>query len=147
MNEYFSNTLSKRIASALTRKGQTPIDGLEPAKPIYVSVYSVVRRYGGPEEGGWWWNDKQLVHTKKFFDQDEADKYQKALEQHPQIQEANQESLSSIRGFEHLPEDEGSASYPEGYIPTGFGGDAENYNVVQEETPGESETKETPHYE
>jgi hypothetical protein len=24
--------------------------------PLYVTVYTIVRSYGGPEEGGWWYN-------------------------------------------------------------------------------------------
>jgi hypothetical protein len=30
---------------------------------VYVSLYTTVRCYGGPEEGGWWYNHDDLVLT------------------------------------------------------------------------------------
>lgn len=32
---------------------------------LYVTVYTIVRRYGGPEEGGWWYNLAIQVDQKK----------------------------------------------------------------------------------
>lgn len=33
---------------------------------MYVSVYSVTRHYGGPEEGGWWYDRSRFMHTHCF---------------------------------------------------------------------------------
>jgi hypothetical protein len=34
-------------------------------KRMYITVYSTVRRYGGPEEGGWWYNQSIVVDYKR----------------------------------------------------------------------------------
>jgi len=43
----------------------------QPAKSIYVSLYTCCPWYGGPEEGGWWGEDHALV-AYQHFDTDEA---------------------------------------------------------------------------
>lgn len=33
---------------------------------VYFSVYTVTRRYGGPEEGGWWYNWSDHIYSIPF---------------------------------------------------------------------------------
>lgn len=124
-------------------KGQNPV-------PIYVSLYEIERCYGGPEEGGWWYDSYQLISTKKFFDEEEAHKFQEFLEKDVEESGANDEDLSSSRGFDQYPDpSNGDPMYDhsDNDIPVGFSGLASNQVVVIEKVAGERETNERPHYE
>ena len=118
-------------------------------KPVFVSLYETSRAYGGPEEGGWWYTNYNLESSKKFYDREEAENFAERLEGEIEQQNLNEESLSSTRGFESIPEspEVSKSLYPEGYIPLGFSGSAKNYIVMVEDVSGENETKERPHYE
>lgn len=119
-------------------------------KPVYVSLYEVERCYGGPEEGGWWYNSYQLLSTKKFYDEDEAEKFREFLSGEVEKSGANEEDLSSSRGFDQYTDpSNGDPMYDhsDNDIPVGFSGLASNQIVCIEEVPGQNETKEIPHYE
>ena len=100
--------------------------------PLYVTVYSVERRYGGPEEGGWWY-DAYYVQPEGYDgngdsfgsvsfpvnSQEEAEIKKSELEkQYP----FDKNELSSVRG-------------------------RGTYVVMIEDYKGEHETKGRPHYE
>ena len=124
--------------------------GVRVNKPIYVSMYEVSRNYGGPEEGGWWYDAYELKSSKKFYDQEEAEKFEDALIHGIEAQGLNEEDLSSARGMDTYPDpSQGDPMYDhsDADIPRGFAGAPTNYTVYIEDFPGQNETKERPHYE
>ena len=120
------------------------------SKPIYVSIYSVTRNYGGPEEGGWWYTQHVLESTKKFYDSDEAEEFAENLRDAIDNGGFNSESLSSSKGFDKYPDPSGGDpmyDHSDTDIPVGFSGDDMKYDVIVEKQPGENQTKEVPRYE
>ena len=87
----------------------------------YLSVYGVTRHYGGPEEGGWWYNWYRLKETLPF---EENDKTEEQLRAHLKAKYADEE---------------------EGDIYSVLGG--QEVHILVEDDPGESSSKEVPHYE
>lgn len=101
-----------------------------------VGIYEVERCYGGPEEGGWWYD----WYTLSDFVCCSNNATAKKVCEHLRAGIEN-ESLSSCRGFECLPDND------DNHIPIGFSGSARNIEVFVEEEVGESATRERPHYE
>ena len=86
---------------------------------VYVNIYSVTREYGGPEEGGWWYNRLSCI-----------------------------ESIPVKNKNSELMEEESEKEYEKlkyGNIYSVLGG--RDIEVIIEEKPKQSETKERPHYE
>lgn len=96
--------------------------------PLYVTVYWVERRYGGPEEGGWWYEYYEIAVKEDggleqlsfpVDSQEEAEKLKEKLSDEYPF-EPNE--LSSVNGIgTHL--------------------------VIIEDFKGEMETTTSPHYE
>lgn len=156
--------LSKKNWEAMGRKAgwmktAQPVDPLEQAhqqyrsqmkgaKPVYVSLYEIEKCYGGPEEGGWWFDRWTMLSSKKFFDAEEAQTFCDNLNAEVKASGANDEELSSSRGMDAYPaSNDPMHDHSDAEIPVGFSGLARNQRAVVEETAGEFETKETPHYE
>lgn len=119
-------------------------------KSIYVSLYEIDRCYGGPEEGGWWYDRHTLLSSKKFYDEEEAEKFRVFLEKDVEDSGANEEDLSSSKGFDQYPDpSNGDPMYDhsDSDIPIGFSGLASNQRVIIEEVSGERETEGRPQYE
>lgn len=84
---------------------------------VWVNVYEVNRRYGGPEEGGWYYDTGELILCKKFYDNDSAQDYAESLrDKYP-----NTGKRYSVLG-------------------------GEDYNIWLEDSVGEDFPKETPYY-
>lgn len=93
-------------------------EGCANARRLCINVYEVTREYGGPEEGGWWYNWSTCVAT---------------------VQALNEDDVPIVIDFL-------KARYiGAGSIYSVLGG--YEFNIVAEFTPGESESKERPHYE
>ncbi len=113
--------------SALCHYCKDPIDSDEEREgahwaclPIqYVSVYSVTREFGGPEEGGWWYDCKNLLATVPADDKT-CEAREALLEDW--FKDYNWGKLSSVNGGEKI-------------------------RVYSERKKGEFETKGRPHYE
>jgi hypothetical protein len=119
-------------------------------KPMFVSLYETERAYGGPEEGGWWYDINEVKSSQKFFDRDEAEAFLQTIRAKIESQGLNNEDLASSRGMDgYIDPSNGDPMYDhsDADIPLGFSGDARNYWATIEETQGENETTETPHYE
>ena len=61
-----------RTPVAIDDEGKVFVDGEEVEVtvgqlPIFISVYTVVRLYGGPEEGGWYYDHRTLMLTECHF--------------------------------------------------------------------------------
>lgn len=91
----------------------------------YVSEYEVTRHYGGPEEGGWWYS---WYEHKSVIDEEGAEK--DAVAKCLELAEEYAERLP--KGWR----DQGSV------MP-----DGPDVVFMPEQTIGEWETKEAPHYE
>lgn len=55
--------------------------------PLFVSVYSRHRYYGGPEEGGWYGTDVTLNSHYRVADRDSAERLKRALEGSTKIED------------------------------------------------------------
>lgn len=86
---------------------------------VYVNVYKVTRKYGGPEEGGWWYNDFEC------------------LEVYP-VRNKNSDIIKKEMEEEY-------ASIKHGNIYSVLGG--ADLAVYIEFEPKQYETREKPHYE
>lgn len=94
-------------------------DQLAAAPFVFVSAYAVTRHYGGPEEGGWWYDWYELIQTVPTAP-DGADVVRGELERvHSSV---NVGDRFSVLGGATL-------------------------SVMVEDSPGEFETRERPHYE
>lgn len=86
---------------------------------VYVSVYFVTRHFGGPEEGGWWYNwHERIVTVATTLAGSEAVR-SRLIRRYKNRQWGN---ISSVHGGQEV-------------------------HVMVEETAGEYETTEAPHYE
>lgn len=86
-------------------------------KKVFVSLYSITRHYGGPEEGGWWYNwyyREETAHVPKG----------KIL-------------AKTLRKWE-------GKYKPEGNIYSVLGGI--EYDAMIEKVPGQFETRHRPRY-
>lgn len=92
----------------------------------YVNAYSVVRNFGGPEEGGWWYDSGEPLASLPFAD---------GSTQEPAI-EGGKAYLSAL----FAPEFEGNRTR---YSVIG---DA-NLEIYVEDHPAVAFPAETPHYE
>lgn len=119
-------------------------DNARPAKFVYVSLYVNMPYYGGPEEGGWWGRDTNLVAYKEYSNLESAkaaleavNKYAIELNEQSKIEFSNKckEECDWLdqRGLDcdYLPEVNGE----------------EEYFVVIESTPGESNNIGSRYYE
>lgn len=86
---------------------------------VFVNIYEITREYGGPEEGGWWYNNFECVESVP-------------------VKNKNSELMKEEMEKEH-------ASRKHGNIYSVLGGT--DVNVIIEEKPKQSETKERPRYE
>ena len=115
----------------------------EVPNPAYVSLYTVARCYGGPEEGGWWYDLYTLERYKRAATHEEAESLKEAMSK--EIEAANRDYENNKHlAYGYLPDEDElpcPSGYPEGYIPTGWS-DGEKLVVFVEECPGESATKE-----
>ena len=111
-------------------------------KLVYVSLYETERAYGGPEEGGWWYDEYKLEGSKAFTDEEEALDYRDWLrdkiKKEQSLGHRYNRPIHSADGFENLPDDQ---------IPIGFSGNARDYEVRIEDSPGEMARRPAPHYE
>jgi len=91
------------------------------AKVKYLSVYTITRHYGGPEEGGWWYNTSHLRDTIPF--------------------EYSEGAESKLREYlKNKWKDEHG-----GDIYSVLGGS--EMEILVEDTPGQHQDTEVPHYE
>jgi hypothetical protein len=92
---------------------------------IYISEYFVTREYGGPEEGGWWYNNrtfKRIVAT--------TDSKMNALNIVVALNQKAREDRKESGDYEL-----------DSVLCDGV------YEYDYEDSPGENETTEKPHYE
>ncbi len=136
----------KQIDPETNRSYDDPLvapDDPYPNKGVqYVSVYEVVRAYGGPEEGGWWYDNFSLVDTTPVSTLEAAQKLRDFLKQKLEGENQERGPLDSSKGFGNLPE--GTEDWE---IPRGYSGEASELVVEIEDEPGQNTTKERPHYE
>lgn len=85
---------------------------------VFVNVYFVTRHYGGPEEGGWWYNWYECEET---------------------VQTTGKNAYEVKEALEKKYED-----YKQGDIYSVLGG--VDVEVLIEDEPAQSESKEVPHY-
>ena len=89
---------------------------------VYVSLYTTVRLYGGPEEGGWWYNHHDLNLTIPCRNRaEEIEKLHDYMEQYATEQDLFGGDIYSVLGGQ------------------------EAWSTV-EPRPGESQTTERPYY-
>ena len=94
---------------------------------MFATVYAVTRHCGGPEEGGWWYNWYERVKTVCM-----PKAYRKARNFNKAEQfKARLKEQFSDRAWGNI------YSVNDGLMIT----------VIEEDYPGEFESKETPHYE
>ena len=118
--------------------------------PIYVSLYTIERAYGGPEEGGWWYDKWSLEDSTKFYDREEAEKFKAHLEGEVESSGVNEQDLNSAKGLDDYPDPSGGDpmyDHSDADIPVGFSGLSYNERVVLEDRAGQNETTGRPHYE
>lgn len=82
----------------------------------FVNVYLTDRAYGGPEEGGWWYNTGQVIRSKQFPNQVNAETAQ-AIEQvwcdlENKLRRSDTSSVLSEGCYVVIIEDEPGADYP-----------------------------------
>lgn len=109
----------------------------EKAEGRYVSLYTRQQCYGGPEEGGWWYDVWILESTAYVPTLDTADKLKAAIEKDAEemtIQARASYGEYCKREMEWLDERGLDADY----LPEPDG--PEEYHVLIEEHPGQSET-------
>jgi hypothetical protein len=118
----------------------------QPAESIYVSLYVSVPYYGGPEEGGWWGSDTHLVAYKEFRTQEEADAAEEQIKAY--AEKLNQEAKKA-HGELCLAQMEWCDARGIDDYNSVFGevDGEDSYYVVQEERPGEGESRGCRHYE
>lgn len=97
--------------------------GLEadPEELVFISAYGISRHYGGPEEGGWWYDMWRFVETVPTM-RKHAEVVSEALERKHDDVNTNPTNRFSVLG------------------------NGEDLAVVIEDTPGEFQTTERPHY-
>lgn len=105
----------------------------------FISEYKVDRCYGGPEEGGWWydWNDFVKV-VATATDEDDAYRVCRALNA---AAKADVKVLDVVAFLQVKEREEGGERDRYSVI----GGADVAYHV--EDTPGEDQSTEHPHYE
>ncbi len=112
----------------------------------FVSMYSIERCYGGPEEGGWWYDWYVYVGASYHETREQADEAaNKALDR---TKNANRESKRDRDvAYANIPEGNSPYLDTEGYIPTGWGDGGELTVHVEQYPPGElAKNQERPHY-
>jgi hypothetical protein len=93
--------------------------GSEKEAPVrFVNAYAVTRHYGGPEEGGWWYNHYDLLQSVP-------------------VDQVDAETMTEYLRLRH-------ADVAHGDIYSVLGGC--ELQILTEDEPGESATKERPHY-
>ena len=120
-------------------------------KPIYVSIYSKERAYGGPEEGGWWYDDYTLEKTKKFLDAEEAELFAERLNEEIGLwTEMAGGNGTSSQGMVDYPDPSGGDpmyDHSDSDIPLGFATGDKTYFATVEDTQGSLQRTERPRYE
>ena len=104
-----------------------------------VTVYDVVRQYGGPEEGGWWYDSYDMVYYKITLTPKRT--FQKLREEYAEEHTGKNKVLS----VDPIPDDYDPID-PNDETGIHYGKDI----VIKIESLGEYgelETKERPHYE
>ena len=115
-----------------------------PKGGVYCSLYSVENRYGGPEEGGWWYDDYTLIATEHFPTEELAEEARDKIRTMARemtedaARDHCRQMAESCDWLESRGLDADYLSEPDG--PT-------VYSVLIEQTPGDRETTERPHYE
>lgn len=121
-------------------------DNAKPAKSCYVSLYAQIPYYGGPEEGGWWGNDCKLIAYKCYSTQEAADAAKTKVEElAKRLSEESKRKFgetcqSQLEWCEAHNIDDSNSVFGEVDGET-------KYFVVQEDTPGKSESIGPRHYE
>jgi hypothetical protein len=111
------------------------------ASPCYLSVYRREQCYGGPEEGGWWYDRIEWEGGVPFASREAAERYLESAK--AEVEAVNRaEAPNRAHATANLPDAEG-ASYPEGYIPRGWGDGGERFVEIEDE-PGESDNTRQP---
>jgi hypothetical protein len=118
-----------------------------PARKSYVSLYMRSPFYGGPEEGGWWGSDFELVASREYSNQVQAEA---ALERVEQLaKEMSEEARNDYNRAcaaqcewveQHDPMADVSDYFPE------VDGEVD-YQVLIENYPGECEYHSSRNYE
>lgn len=131
--------IREMVAAIKARPGFKQADG-----GVYLSVYSVERCYGGPEEGGWWYDVRTLEGSEWFATEAEARAVEQELRAAPALATVRHEGAYDALGGD----DTVSSSRPEGYIPTGWS-DRTDYHIYVESSPGRHDNSHepTPRYE
>lgn len=83
---------------------------------LFLSEYSVERRYGGNDEGGWWYSVRRFVRVAAMGDRISLEIDREYLEK-----SASNPEPQWNQSLEHLGGDDTvNSSQPEGYIPRGW---------------------------
>ena len=67
LHQYLESKYEDKESFEILDEDTPAMEPLSPSGPImYISVYTITRHYGGPEEGGWWYNLSHLRETLPF---------------------------------------------------------------------------------
>jgi len=113
------------------------------AEECIVSMYSVERYYGGPEEGGWWGNLFILQKYVRCSNRDAAEKLQHKLQERCEELNREEQQRDSEDCLRHC---ERAWSRGEDVDDYGYDGPS-TYHVLIEKFPGENQQTERSHYE
>lgn len=119
-------SIQERIAERIRQSAE-----FTESETCFVSIYHQNQCYGGPEEGGWWYPVLKLEGGTPFPTRKAAEDYIKIAEEEVKADNKSTQPDRN-RATANLPDEE-SASYPEGYIPTGWSDGGELVILIESE--------------
>tara|TARA_Y100001970_G_scaffold184237_1_gene224092 strand:- start:157 stop:618 length:462 start_codon:yes stop_codon:yes gene_type:complete len=122
LHQYLENKYENRENFDILDEDTPAMEPFSPSGPImYISVYTITRHYGGPEEGGWWYNLCTLRETLPFaYSKKSEDLLRKYLEE--KWEDEHSGDIYSVLGGSEM-------------------------EILVEVSPGKHQDTEVPHYE